>query len=125
MKVVSTRGFKSQVLLHDFIIKTSSLLPLYSPFCPYSYYHFPRRPLAFMVSSMFRMSGIYWSFKINLHIKLLQLFWTGMPQHTGALQELLKHAIADYSVRGTDLFSLRFSNKTMTTANTTIAIWYE
>ena len=35
-------------------------------------------------------------------------------------QEFLKHAIPDYLVRGTDLFSLRLSNKKMTTANTTI-----
>ena len=35
-------------------------------------------------------------------------------------QEFLKHAIPDYLVRGTDLFSLRLSNKKMTTANTTL-----
>ena len=29
---------------------------------------------------------------------------------TGVLQEFLKHAIPDYLVRGTDLFSLRLSN---------------
>ena len=37
---------------------------------------------------------------------------------TGVLREFLKHTI----LRGTDLFSLRWSNKQMTTANTTIAI---
>ena len=30
---------------------------------------------------------------------------------TGGLQGFLKHAIPDYLVRGTDLFSLRLSNK--------------
>ena len=44
---------------------------------------------------------------------------------TGVLEQLLKHAIADYVVRGTDLFSLRLSNKKMITANITIAIWCE
>ena len=37
-------------------------------------------------------------------------------------QEFLRHAISDYLVRGTDLFSLRLSNKKMTIANTTIAV---
>ena len=44
---------------------------------------------------------------------------------TSVPQEFLKHAVPDYVVRGTHLFSLRFSNKTMTTANTTLAVWYE
>ena len=39
---------------------------------------------------------------------------------TRVLQEVLKHAVADYLVRGTGPFSLRLSNKNMTTANTTI-----
>ena len=41
---------------------------------------------------------------------------------TGVLQEFLKHAIPDYLVRGTDLFSFQLSYKNMTTANTTIGI---
>ena len=44
-----------------------------------------------------------------------QRFSTGVPE------EFLKHAISDYLVRGTDLFSFRLSSKKMTTANTTIA----
>ena len=44
---------------------------------------------------------------------------------TGVLQEFLKHAISDYLVKGTDLFFFRLSNKKMTTANTTIAVWCE
>ena len=44
---------------------------------------------------------------------------------TGVLQEFLKHAISDYLVRDTDLFSLRLSNKKVTTFNTTIAICCE
>ena len=35
-------------------------------------------------------------------------------------QDFLKHAIPDYLVRGTDLFSLRLSNKKMTAANTAL-----
>ena len=42
---------------------------------------------------------------------LIQQFSIGVPE------ELLKHAIPDYLVRGTDLFSLRLSKK-MTAANT-------
>ena len=38
-------------------------------------------------------------------------------------QEFLKHAIPNYSVRGPDIVSLRLSNKKITTANTTRAIW--
>ena len=46
-----------------------------------------------------------------------QRFSTGVPQ------EFLKHAVPDYLVKGTDLFSLRLSNlKKKTAANTTIAI---
>ena len=39
-------------------------------------------------------------------------------------QEFLIHAVPDYVARGAVLFSLRLSNKNMTTANTT-AIWCE
>ena len=42
-----------------------------------------------------------------------QLSHTGQGHQwfsTSVLQEFLKHAISDYSVRGTDLFSLRWSN---------------
>ena len=38
-------------------------------------------------------------------LRLTQRFSTGGPR------EVLKHAIPDYLVRGTDLFSLRLSNK--------------
>ena len=48
-----------------------------------------------------------------------------MACHTGVPQIFLKHAIPDYLVRGTDLFTLRLSNIKMTTANTTIAVWCE
>ena len=41
---------------------------------------------------------------------------------TSVPQEFFKHAMPDYLIRGTDLFSFRLSNKKMTTANTTIAI---
>ena len=41
------------------------------------------------------------------------------------MQEFSKHAIPDYLVRGTDLISLRLSNKKMTTAKTTIAVQCE
>ena len=44
---------------------------------------------------------------------------------TSVLQEFLKHAIPDYLVWGTDLFSLRLLNKKMTTANTTVAVQCE
>ena len=44
---------------------------------------------------------------------------------TGVPQEFLKHAIPDYLVRGTDLLSLRLSNKKMTTGNTATAIEYK
>ena len=40
-------------------------------------------------------------------------------------QEILKHAIPDYLLRATDLFTLRLSNKKMTIANTIITIWCE
>ena len=43
---------------------------------------------------------------------------------TLVLQELLKHAIPDYLISDTDLFSLRLLNKTVTTANT-IGVWCE
>ena len=39
-------------------------------------------------------------------------------------QEFLKHAVPDYLVRGTDLFSLRWSNKKMT-ALAGVAQWIE
>ena len=52
-------------------------------------------------------------------------FVTGQQFSTGVLQEFLKHAIPDCVVRGTDLFSLRLSNKNNDTANTTIAIQCE
>ena len=48
-----------------------------------------------------------------------QRFSTGVPQ------EFLEHAIPGYLVRVTVLFFLRWSNKKMTTANTTIAVWCE
>ena len=42
-----------------------------------------------------------------------------MPWHAGVPQGFFKHAIPDYLVMGTDLFSLKLSNKKkMTTANT-------
>ena len=44
---------------------------------------------------------------------------------TGVLQGFLKHTIPDYLERDSDLFSLRLSNKKMTTANTTTTIQYE
>ena len=44
---------------------------------------------------------------------------------TNVSQEFLEHSIPDYLIRGTDLFSLRLSNKNMTTANTTIAVQCE
>ena len=40
-------------------------------------------------------------------------------------QEFLKYAMPDYFVRGTDLFTLRLSNKKVITADTTIAIRVE
>ena len=57
-------------------------------------------------------------------IALLLLSWTPSLVislsgfSTNVLQEILKQAIPDCLVRDTDLFSLRFSNKKMTTANT-------
>ena len=56
---------------------------------------------------------------LKLIIGLGQQFSNTVPQ------EFLKHTIPDYLVRGTDLFSLNWSNKNMTTANTTIAVQYE
>ena len=56
---------------------------------------------------------------------LLYIHYSRPMIFNSVLQEFLKHAIPDYLVRGTDLFSLRLSNKNMTTANTTIAIWCE
>ena len=47
----------------------------------------------------------------------------GQQFSTGALREFPKCTVSDYLVRGTDLFSLRLSNKKMATANTTVAIW--
>ena len=50
-----------------------------------------------------------------------QLVWPG--RHTGVLQEFLKHAITDYIVRSTDLFSIKLSNlKKMTRPNTSVAV---
>ena len=40
-------------------------------------------------------------------------------------QELLVRTMPHYLVRGTDFFSLRLSNKKMSTANTAIAMWCE
>lgn len=40
----------------------------------------------------------------------------------GVLQLILKYVITDYSVKGTDLFTLRLSNKRMSIANITIAV---
>ena len=48
-----------------------------------------------------------------------ELFSTSMPQ------EFLTRAVADYLVGDTDLFSLSLSNREMTTAKKTIAIWCE
>ena len=63
-----------------------------------------------------------------LGIKLATLWFAAHAQstepHQPGLQEFLKHAKPDYLIRGTDLFSLRLSNKIMTTANT-IAILCE
>ena len=39
-----------------------------------------------------------------------QRFSAGVGPHTGVLQEVFKHAVPDYLVRGTDLFPLRLSN---------------
>ena len=50
---------------------------------------------------------------------LRQQFSNAVPQ------VLLKHAVPAYLVRGTDLFSVRLSNKKIITTNTKIAIWYE
>ena len=55
-------------------------------------------------------SYIYSKFKVLN--PTCQRFSTGMPQ------EFLKHGVPDYLARGTDGFSLRLPNKTMTTANT-------
>ena len=44
---------------------------------------------------------------------------------TSVPQELFKHAIPDYVVRGTDHFSPRLSNKKMTIANTAITVQCE
>ena len=44
---------------------------------------------------------------------------------TGVPQEFLKHAIPDYLLRSTDLFSFRLSNENMATASTAMAIWCE
>ena len=41
------------------------------------------------------------------------------------LQEFLKHAIPDYLVSGSDLFSLRMSKKRMVTALDGVAQWIE
>lgn len=38
------------------------------------------------------------------------------------LQEFLKHAVPDYLVKDTDLFSLRLPNKILPIANTTTAV---
>ena len=57
--------------------------------------------------------------------ELVQRFSSRVPQHTGVSEELLKHTTPDYLVRDTDLFSLRLSNKKMTTANATTVTWYE
>ena len=55
--------------------------------------------------------------------KLFTLAHTKMQRFsTSVPQEFIKHAIPDYLVRGTDLFSLRSSNKKITTANTTITV---
>ena len=63
---------------------------------------------------------ILWPFTASLPtLDPGQQFSTGVPQ------EFLKHAVADYLVWGTDLLSLRLSNKKMTMANTTIAIGYK
>ena len=52
-------------------------------------------------------------------IRLNQQFLAGVPQ------EFLKHAIPDYLVRGTNLFSLRLSNKKMTNSqhNNSHLVW--
>ena len=41
------------------------------------------------------------------------------------LRDFLEHTVPDYLVRGTDLLSLRLSNKKMSAANTMIAIQCE
>ena len=62
-------------------------------------------------------------------IALLKIFGLAPPvkclnqlSSASVWQGFLKHAIPGCWVRGTDLFSLRWSNKKMTTATTTIAI---
>ena len=69
-----------------------------------------------MVRKVFSVSKNYFGFYTYYFI----IFYTSDFQ-----QEFLKHAIPDYLVRGTNLFSLRLSNNKMTTANTTIAVWCE
>ena len=61
-----------------------------------------------------------------LHVDMLPHFKAFTKLHKTAIfnqcaTRILKHAISDYLVRGTSLFSLRLSNKKRTTANTTIA----
>ena len=55
----------------------------------------------------------------QIKLRRAAIFSTGVPQ------EFSKHVTRDYLARGTDLFSLRLSNKKMTTHNKTIAIQYE
>ena len=69
-----------------------------------------------------------------LFLNLLSFFWLCeeakciyLRLHLGwqSLQEFLTHAISDYWVRGTDLFSLKLSNKKMRKANTIVALQCE
>lgn len=56
-----------------------------------------------------------------IHSKDSNFQW-GTMRHNGVSQEILKHAILDYLVRGIDHFFLKLSNKRMTTDNTTIVV---
>ena len=61
-----------------------------------------------------------WIYSLALQVEVSeQQFSTGVPQ------EIVKQARPDCLVRGTDLFSLRLSNRKMTTANTTLAVQCE
>ena len=55
---------------------------------------------------------------LSSFVFLEQRISTATPRHTSVPQESLKHAMPDYLVRGTDLFSLRLSSEKMTRANT-------
>ena len=66
-----------------------------------------------------------WPLQIQKQSQGHSAFHLGQRFSTSESQKLLKHALPDCLVRGTDLFSLRLSNKKMTAANTTVAVQYE